>query len=152
MCLIWSQIIMAICMMRTVCSLVNNWLYPWEILLVGGVESIDFGSTRWCVWIFRPCSPFAVAAPSIFVCLFFRLVLGVSRAFCCTPLTKLAPLPTESAPWQPSDVVFFPWAAAIITRFRPRLTVVYCIAFVTSSGYGWPGAYLNPPLSTMRRP
>jgi len=54
------------------CLQSRRWLYGWVFLLVGGVSFVS-GSIRWCVWSFRPSSPFAVAAPYIFVCLFVCL-------------------------------------------------------------------------------
>ena len=42
----------------------------YSLWLIGGVESLVLESIQWCVWLFRPSSPFAVATPWIFVCLF----------------------------------------------------------------------------------
>ena len=55
-------LLLVICLMRTVCGLVVG-LYAWVFLLVGGVDSVVFGSIQWCVWSFRPSSPVAAAAP-----------------------------------------------------------------------------------------
>jgi len=38
-------------------------LLGYSCWLVAGVDSIVFESIRWCVWSFRPSSPFAAAAP-----------------------------------------------------------------------------------------
>ena len=58
-CLIWSRIILAICIDAN-CLQSRGWLYAARVLflLVGGVESIVFGSIRRpCVWSLRPSSP-----------------------------------------------------------------------------------------------
>jgi len=45
-----------------------RWIHGWVSLSVGGLESIVFGSIRWCGWSFRPSSSLRLAhLKSLFV-------------------------------------------------------------------------------------
>ena len=56
-------------------------------MLVGGVEPIDFGSIRWCVWSFRPSSPFARSPDLQVFCLFICINGNPSCGQCLCFLT-----------------------------------------------------------------
>ena len=68
------------------------WLYAWVFLLIGGVESIVFGPTRWCVWSFRPSSPLRL--PHL-KCLF---VCSVTKVYILSHIVVMMPQPIGILP------------------------------------------------------